>query len=235
MGRAAKKPKAVEDVVEVFDKVDQRSPEWYELRLGIPTASVFSTVMANGKDGGESLTRAELLRQLAGEVLTERPCETRFKSDAMQRGIDMEPAARDYYSRTRLVELELVGFVRRTIHNPFGDPVVIGCSPDAYVAKTNRRKLLQIKTMKPENLIAMSEKGLAGFPREHRAQCQGELMVTGAQEIDLMIFYDGMPIAPTFTFGREESYIKELREACEVFTYDLRKLVEKIKAMGPKR
>lgn len=234
MARASAKPKVVPDVVEVFDKVEQRTREWYELRLGIPTASVFATVMASGKDGGDSLTRADLLRRLAGEILTGRPDETRFKSEAMQRGIDMEPAARDYYSRTRLVELEQVGFVRRTIHNPFGDPIVVGCSPDAYVGK-GRRKLLQIKTVNPQALIEVVEKGAAGFPREHRAQCQGELFVAGGEELDLMLFYEGMPVAPTFTVLRDELYIKEIKEACEVFTYDLRTLVKKILSMGPKR
>lgn len=230
----AKPKKAPEDVVEIFDKVEQRSRDWYELRLGIPTASVFATVMASGKDGGDSLTRADLLRRLAGEILTGRPDETRFKSEAMQRGIDMEPAARDYYSRTRLVELELVGFVRRTIHNPFGEAIVVGCSPDAFVGK-GRRKLLQIKTMNPQALIELLEKGAGGFPREHRAQCHGELFVSGGAELDLMFFYEGMPIAPTFTVQRDEFYIKEIKEACEVFTFDLRTLVKKIRSMGPKR
>lgn len=230
--KAPAKPKVVDDIVEVFD-CPQRSEEWYELRRGVPTASVFATILANGKDGGESATRRDLLRRLAGERITGVPADTVVTRD-MQRGIDMEPAARDYYARTRFVELEQVGFVRRTIHNPFGPPLIVGCSPDSFVG-TKRKKLLQIKTMKPELLIALAEKGAAGFPSEHRAQCQGEMWVAGVDELDLMIYYDGMPVAPTFAMRRDEAYSKMLRDACEVFEYELRKLVEKIQAMGPKR
>jgi hypothetical protein len=189
--------------------------------------------MANGKDGGESATRRELLYRLAGERITGVPSDTYVSRD-MQRGIDMEPAARDYYARTRFVELEQVGFVRRTIHSPFGNPLVVGCSPDSFVG-SGRKKLLQIKTMKPELLIALAEKGAAGFPGEHRAQCQGEMWVAGAEELELMIFFEGMPVAPTFRMEPDLGYQKQIKDACEVFDYDLRKLVEKIQSMGPKR
>jgi hypothetical protein len=225
----ATKPKPVEDIVEVFDFA-QRSEEWFEHRRGIPTASVFDAVMASGLNGEASKSRATLLRRLAGERITGVAAET-YVSREMQRGIDMEPAARDYYARTRFVELEQVGFVRRTIANPFGPPLIVGCSPDAFWP--GRKKLLQIKTMKPELLIALAEKGT--LPSGYRPQCQGELWVAGAEEIDLMFFYEGMPIAPTFTMQRDEPYIGTIKDACAVFDYDLRKLVEKIQSMGPKR
>lgn len=231
MAKAAKKTAAPpEDIVEYFDKVEQRSEEWYRLRLGIPTASVFATVMASGVDGGESIGRKKLLYQLAGERLTGRPAE-RFSNPDMQRGVDMEPAARAFYKRTRFADIEEIGFIRRTIHNPFGEPLIVGCSPDSLIGKN---KLLQIKTMKPELLIPLAENGARGFPAEHRAQCQGELWVSGREETDLMIFYEGMPVAPTYTIARDEIFIKKIRDACEVFTYDLRKLVERLRDMAPR-
>lgn len=49
---------------------EQGSADWYEARRGIPTASMFSTVMASGRGGGESKTRRKYLLQLAGEILT---------------------------------------------------------------------------------------------------------------------------------------------------------------------
>ena len=58
--------------VEVFD-CEQRSPEWFALRLGIPTASQFSALLAKGKRGGESKTRRTYLLQLAGEKITGEP------------------------------------------------------------------------------------------------------------------------------------------------------------------
>lgn len=233
MAKATKKPAPPpEDVVEVFGEVEQRSAEWFELRCGIPTASHFGTIMASSKDEEGSRTRRALLYRLAGEVLTGKPAEEKFKNRAMDRGIEMEPLARDFYARTRFAELEQVGFVRRTIHNPFGESLVIGCSPDSFVG-AGRRKVLEIKTMMPELLIPLALKGAAGLPSEHRPQCMGSLWVTGADECDLMLFYEGMPVAPTFTFERNDSYIKTVSDAVEVFTYELRMLVARIRSMGP--
>lgn len=230
MAKAAQKVKPKADIVEYFEKVEQRSPEWYALRIGIPTASVFATVMASGVDSGDSITRQKLLYQMAGEKLTGKPAD-RFINADMQRGIDMEPAARAFYKRTRFADIEEIGFIRRTIHNPFGEPLIVGCSPDALIGK---RKLLQIKTMKPELLIPLSLKGANGFPAEHRAQCQGELFVSDRDETDLMFFFEGMPVAPTYTIERDDLYIKRIKDACEVFAYDLRKLVERLKEMAPR-
>jgi hypothetical protein len=189
--------------------------------------------MASGKDGGESATRRELLYRLAGERITGVPSDTYVSRD-MQRGIDMEPAARDYYARTRFVELEQVGFVRRTIAHPFGPPLVVGCSPDSFVGK-GRKKLLQIKTMKPELLIALAEKGTRIPERAPRAMPRRALGRRRRRtRLDVLLRRDagradvphGSPTSPTS---------KQIKDACEVFDYDLRKLVEKIQSMGPKR
>lgn len=223
-------PVKKEDVVEVFG-CEQRSDEWMNLRLGLPTASRFSVIMASGKDGGDSVGRAKLMNQLAGEILTGEVAET-FRSEAMERGNRMEPEARDYYARTRFVDLDQVGFVKRTIHNPLGSALVVGASPDSLVGES---KVLEIKTMRPDLLIEVSLRGAAGFPTSHRAQCQGTLWVTGRDECDLLLFYTGMPVAPIFTIERDDVYIRQITEAVEVFAYELKQLVEKIKNMGSGR
>lgn len=229
---AKAKPKQKDDLVETFD-VEQRSEEWYRLRCGIPTASRFGTIMASGKDEDGSATRREYLYVLAGEILTGKPTEKDFESRAMARGVAMEPAARAYYERTRgFVDLEPVGFVRRTIFNQLSDvPLVAGCSPDSYVGKS---KVLEIKTTRPDLLIPLALKGAAGFPTGNRPQCQGNLWISGRDVCDLMFFYEGMPVAPTFTIERDDSYIRTIQDAVETFAYELRQLVERLRSMGPR-
>jgi len=73
--------------VEIIDCV-QGSPEWFQARLGIPTASCFSQVLAKG----EGKVRATYMRRLAGEIITGQSAET-FKSEAMERGNQMEAEA----------------------------------------------------------------------------------------------------------------------------------------------
>lgn len=215
------------DLVEIID-VEQGTDDWKILRIGIPTASRFATMMASGKDGGKSESRAKLLYVMAGEILTQTPAET-FVSKAMDRGREMEPEALEHYAFTRDVEVTRVGFVRRTIRKSFNRDLIVGCSPDGLISTDG---IVQTKTMQPDLLIELLEQGR--FPTKHRAQCQGELWVTGRQWCDLKIFYRGMPVSPVFHVERDDGYIKEIAEAVEVFDYELRKLVERIRNMGGK-
>lgn len=212
-------PKRASDV-EIFDEVEQGSDRWFELRLGIPTASNFATIMATGRDGGDSKTRAKLMRQLAGEILTGAPAED-FKNSAMSRGNQMEAEARDYYARTNFVEVRQVGFLRRKL--PSG--TYVGASPDGLIGD---RKALEIKSLRPDLMIERLENG-AAMPPEHRCQLQGILWVGDLEEIDLLLFFSGMPVAPKYTVYRDEAFIREIANAVEIFEYETRKLVEKIR------
>lgn len=214
-------PTVPEEVV--LHDVEQRSDEWFALRLGMPTASNFAKVMASGSDGEASKLRTRLLYDLAGEKVSGEPA-TSFVNDAMERGHEMEPDAREFYSFTRRVELTPIGFVTRKLARG----LVIGCSPDSLVGADGA---LEIKTIIPALLIEQSETPSKGTSR-HRAQCQGTLLVTGRSWVDLMFFYRGMPVAPTYRIERDEAYISDLRNALEVFDYDLRKLIERFKNRG---
>ena len=67
--------------IEIFN-VPQRSEEWYRVRMGIPTASMFSAIMVqNDTRKG----RASYMRKLAGEILTDIPMES-YTNDDMDRG-----------------------------------------------------------------------------------------------------------------------------------------------------
>ena len=65
----------------------QGSPEWFQARCGIPTASGFEKILtASGKP---SKQREKYLYQLAGEKVTGKPEET-YQNGAMKRGTEME-------------------------------------------------------------------------------------------------------------------------------------------------
>jgi hypothetical protein len=219
---AAKKLPA--PTVEIFEDVEQQSEEWFQLRLGVPTASNFGIMMASGKDGDVSKTRRELMYKLAGEILTGRPAEGKIVTAAMQRGNDMEPEARQHYLNTHFAEVRRVGFIRRKL--PSGR--YVGCSPDALIGK---KKALEIKTLAPHLMIERLVNG-AGLPAEHRPQVHGTMWIADLEEVDLLLFYSGMPVAPKFTIKRDESYIKQISNAVEIFEYETRMLVEKIRKMG---
>lgn len=225
----AKTPAPKPDEVETFD-FEQRSQDWHDARRGVPTASKFSIIMASGKDGDDSKMRTKLLHVMAGEILTGETAET-FRNESMERGVEMEPEARAYYARTTLSELKSVGFVKRTIRNPLGSSLVIGCSPDSLVDADG---CLEIKTMRPDLLIPIARAGAAGLPSVHRAQCQGTMWVTGRAWCDLQLYYRKMPVAPRFRMMREETYIRRIRDAVEAFTFELNHIVDEMRSMGPR-
>lgn len=209
---------------EIVAAVEQGSAEWVALRLGIPTASNFSMLVR----GADSVTRDEYMRKLAGEVLTGLPAEGKIKTAAMERGNEMEPEAREHYARTNFGEVERVGFMRRLL--PSGR--YVGASPDALLDE--RKGGLEIKTMAPHLMIQRLVAG-AGMPPDHRWQVYGTMLVGGLDFVVLQLFYRGMPVAPKFKIGRDETVIKEISDAVEVFDHELHKLVAKVRGMGGAR
>jgi hypothetical protein len=216
----AKKPEPKSQLV-ILD-VAQGSPEWFDARLGIPSASNFAKILASGKDGGDSITRAEYLRRLAGEVITGLPAEETFKSRAMERGKEMEPEAIADYERRHLVEVKRVG-----LGINFSGLKRCCASPDGLVGFDGG---LETKTMRPDKMIPLLERG-ATMQAEHRAQVQGNMLVFERDWWDFKLFFTKMPNF-TVRVRRDESYIKELHGQIEVFNHDLGRLVAKLRSMG---
>jgi YqaJ-like viral recombinase domain len=220
-------PPPLDPVIEIFeiDQIAQGSEEWFALRLGIPTASCFSMVLAQGNDGEASKTRERYKRVLAGELLTGRPGEGKIVTAAMQRGKDMEAEAFDHYAQRHFAAVRPVGFMRRKLPNGRW----VGCSPDGLIE--SRSSGLEIKSMQPDLLIERLERG-AGMPSEHRAQVQGTMWIGDLDEMDVLLFYSGMPVIPKFTVRRDNTYIRQLSRAVEVFDFELHQLVERVRKMG---
>jgi YqaJ-like viral recombinase domain len=214
------KPKPAIEEPEFFFDIEQRTAEWDDLRLGIPTASRFGMILAEGKDGEASKTRSKLLRILAGEAITQRPSTATFRNEDMERGIDDEPKARAWFERRSLVDLRPVGFIRRKL--PSGR--YIGCSPDGDVPAKNLA--VEIKSVRPDIWIEIMDR--LGAPPKHRAQCQGTIWIGGYDAIELIVFSDGMPTGLTYRIERDDRYIREeLQPAVEVFDYELNLLIKK--------
>jgi hypothetical protein len=212
--------------VDTFD-VEQCSEEWFALRRGIPTASKFKAVMADGRGGEPSKTRADYMLNLAGEILTGRVAED-FQNEYMKRGKRMEPMALDWYERTHFADLQRIGFVRRTVMPAFAEGFLVGGSPDAYWPE--QKKVIEVKTMMPRLIIPIAKKGAAGFPTEHWAQCQGHMWLMGAETCDLIIFYEGWRAPLKFTIERDDQYIGDLASQVETFVHELRSLVNEIRS-----
>lgn len=199
--------------MEIFD-CDQNTPEWHAARLGIVTASCFSKVMAQG----EGKVRTAYMRDLAGEILSGQPAES-FTSAAMERGRKMEAEIRDDYIAGTFEKVQRVGFVKNSGLMKYA---VAGCSPDAFVGDKGG---LEIKSMIPRLLLELRDSG-STLPPVHRAQVQGNMWVCEREWWDFRVGYTGMRPYEVRVY-RDDRYIKEISNAVEVFSYELKQMVEK--------
>jgi hypothetical protein len=197
--------------LEIFD-CQQGSEEWFRCRLGVVTASEFATVIAKGKNGGDSKQRRTYMLKLIGERITGEPCEN-YTNHHMERGKTMEEEARDYYAFMADVEPKRVGFLKRGR---------IGCSPDSLIGENG---LHEIKTKLPHLHI---EAILAdAVPPEHIAQCQGSLWVSGREWIDFQSYWPKLPPFIKRVY-RDEPYIKTLEQAVKDFIEEMDALYDRI-------
>lgn len=200
-------------MLEIID-CEQGSPAWFAARAGLPTASEFSVVMAKGKDGGASVTRAKYMRQLAGEILTGEPAPEGFSNWATDRGHALEDEARQYYAFTRDIEPQRVGFLR-------GD--IAGCSPDSLIGDDGG---LEIKIAIPGVQIDRLMRGY--LPPEHRAQVHGSMWVSGRPWWDFISYCPRLPPL-IIRVERDAEYIALIERAVIAFNQERDNIVQSIR------
>lgn len=189
---------------------DQGTPEWFAARVGIPTASRFSDILAKG----EGKTRARYLRDLAAEIIRGTPEEETYTNAHMERGKAQEDEARRLYAFMADADPMQVGFIRDGRK---------GCSPDSLIGDDGG---LEIKTALGHIQIERLQRGT--LPSEHVAQVQGSLWVTGRQWWSFMSYSPGLP--PLITrVERDESYIATLAKAVDAFNEELDALVASVR------
>lgn len=191
-------------MIEVLD-IEQRSPEWYEARLGIPTASEFGSIMAKG----QGKMRRLYLTRLAAERLTGELAD-RYDNRHMARGREQEEDALAYYAWLNEVELQRVGFVRMQIAGGW-----VGCSPDALIGADG---MAEVKCRLASGMVdAMLTDGLPG---EYRAQVQGGLWITGRAWCDVVLYNPDLRLL-TIRVERDETYISALADEVSKFATEL--------------
>ncbi len=159
----------------------QGSDEWVEARLGRVTASVIADVMANGRSGAPSATRANLLARIVAERLSGRAAES-FTSQAMQHGIDTEAQARACYTMETGRSVEEVGFVAHpTI-------AMAGASPDGLVGDNG---LVEIKCPNTATHIGTILTGVV--PDKYLKQMLFQMACTCREWCDFVSFDPRMP------------------------------------------
>lgn len=160
--------------------MDQRSDEWFRVRLGKVTASRVADLMARTKTG-YSASRANYMAELICERLTGSQAE-RFSSAAMQWGTDCEPHAKAAYAFLHDAVVDDVGFVP---HPSIPD---FGASPDGLVGADG---LIEIKC--PNTATHIDTLLGDGIDGKYITQMQVQMACTGRQWCDFVSFDPRLP------------------------------------------
>lgn len=193
--------------------VEQRSYQWFRMRLGVITASGVSAVLA--KPG--SATRDGYMAELIAEIATGAPGEP-VSAKAMQWGIEQEPAAIETYSFN-------TGHAVRQIPFIYGKGMRFGCSPDGVMGE----KTLEIKC--PFNTRYHIELIVDGrMKKEYQEQVQFQMYVAGTNEVDFLSFDPRMQKHMDFmvTVERSDKYMQLFDDAIPQFIMEMDMKLEKL-------
>ena len=173
--------------------VEQGTEEWLQARLGVPTASNYSKIITS--TGKPSAQADKYINDLVAQKLTGEIPEM-FKSDAMQRGNDLEPQARAYYEFMTDNVVEEVGLIL----NYDG----AGCSPDGLIGDDGG---LEIKC--PLGATHVSYLRANKLPTEYVQQVQGCMYITGRSWWDFVSFHPDME-SMIIRVERDDEFIEKL-------------------------
>jgi len=198
----------------IIDNCIQGGEHWTNLRCGNPGASNFSKIVTS--TGKISSTRGAFLNTMAGEILLGAKEES-FSNADMQRGIDLEPDARNLFEMIKGVEVKEVGLCYQNELRLFH------VSPDGLIK--GQKKGLEIKCPKLGTHVGYLAKGK--MPTTYVCQVQGSLMCTGYESWFFMSYFPGLkPFI--LEVQRDEKLIKILQEEIDKFCADLKLLVKKL-------
>jgi len=168
--------------------MEQRSEEWFNIKKGKISASDAHVLFTLGKakvlKSGivypSTLTAgaSTLIDKLVAQVFQKTREET-FISAAMERGILLEPIARNLYAETIGEEIEEVGF----IENDLGE---YGCSPDGVIKGKKRGAEIKVRN----NALFSAFVTSGQLTPEEFSQVQFSMFVTKYDSWDLVQYND---------------------------------------------
>lgn len=159
--------------------IEQRSPEWFQQRLGHVTASRMSEALSKGT----GVTRDKYKMQLISERLTGQS-EKSFSNEYMERGVQQEKfALMRYEADTNCIVDEAEFYTHPTIK-------WLGASPDGLLMDEDGsiKGLIEIKCLKTENHLEFFLSESPKIPAKYIVQMQCQMWVTGAEWCDFVSF-----------------------------------------------
>ena len=176
---------------------EQRSKEWEKVRVGKFTASNFHCLLGNGY-----ATISKILWRIAFEKLTGHLQQPKIWTADIQRGINMEPAARRAYEQITGNKVRQVGFIERDDWS--------GASPDGLPGV---KKGLEIKCPSRENFLKYKKCTMV-WP-DHMTQMQFAMFCGDLETYDYVIYCAGEEPIIQRDIERDNDKILQIHQALE--------------------
>jgi hypothetical protein len=198
----------------------QGTPEWAAIRAAKPTASKFGVLMtAEARKGKLTVGAHTYMVKLLAEWVLGKPLDDGASGGFIARGTSMEPEGRAWYSFTRDVEIQQIGFITR-------DDGRCGCSLDGTVGSDGT---IEVKCYGLEDHIA----ALLEADDSHLPQIQGGLWISERQWCDRIYYSPCLPPVVARVY-RDEPYIAQLAASVEAFLGHFEKAKAKLVELGAK-
>lgn len=165
--------------MEIIWDIEQGSPEWLDLRLGIITCSELSAIRADGV-GAQSY-----INGLAFERLTGESSSVFDGNPWTERGHKLEPIARQMYEKKTNTEVAMVSFIRNK---------GFGYSPDGLIFLDSDKPVggIEIKAKQPSEQIQILRSN--EIPKKHLDQLHGGLSCAELGWIDFVSYCPSLPL-----------------------------------------
>jgi len=205
----------------IISPYEQGTDEWLLDRAPVVTTSCFSNATSKGRGKAPSKTKLDYMKEKANAIITQKLPVGGYKNAAMQRGNDLEPEAREYYSMLKSASVEQSGLIY------LNELKRIGASVDGLVGDDG---LVEIKCPNLNTHIDYLTDGV--MPSTYIKQVQGQMWVTGRKWCDFISYHpDAFKMAFVIRVARDEEYIKELSNGIYAFIGELDVMVEKFRSM----
>lgn len=154
---------------------EQRSYEWALMRRAKVTGTSIKDIF--------KADYLEVIDRLIAEEETEEVPDDSFVTDAMQRGIDLEPVAIAEYSEIRNLKVIPVGFIQHDISFPW-----FGISSDGLVYQDDQL-IGAVEVKCPETKTHVKRLRQAKLPNEYKYQVMSHFIVSDSiQWVDFISF-----------------------------------------------
>lgn len=164
--------------IKYYYDIEQGTQKWLDIRIGRVGGSESEPLSVKGKSAsGLGVSVWKLMHKKIYELIMNETLDNDFISEAMQRGTDLEPFARDEYEVSSFNKVNQCGYIINT------DFKYAGYSPDGLIGEEG---MLEIKCpLHVEYIRSICEKEI---PKNYYAQMQWGLLLSDRKWCDYVVY-----------------------------------------------